>query len=324
VKRDRVEVEVERHPAPQAQAAHRVGPAAHEPGIGGGADAAAVGRTGPRHDAPCLEPEPARIRQRHNTEIQAQNQALAALLFLYRDVLGITLDWLENIVRAKKPVRLPVVMTRAEVTKVSSKLYGQNWIAGMLMYGAGLRLLECLQLRVKDIDFGYRQIVVREGKGGKARVTILPSAIEDRLKFHLEEVEARHEKDLSEGGGYVKLPDGLDRKYPGADRQWRWQWVFPAARQYIDPATGCPYRHHLHETVLQRAVKEAASRAGISKKITCHTFRHSFATHLLEEGYDIRTIQELLGHKDVNTTMIYTHVLNRGGRCVRSPMDFPK
>lgn len=253
-----------------------------------------------------------------------QNQALAALLFLYRDVLGITLDWLENIVRAKKPVRLPVVMTRAEVTKVSSKLYGQNWIAGMLMYGAGLRLLECLQLRVKDIDFGYRQIVVREGKGGKARVTILPSAIEDRLKFHLEEVEARHEKDLSEGGGYVKLPDGLDRKYPGADRQWRWQWVFPAARQYIDPATGCPYRHHLHETVLQRAVKEAASRAGISKKITCHTFRHSFATHLLEEGYDIRTIQELLGHKDVNTTMIYTHVLNRGGRCVRSPMDFPK
>jgi integron integrase len=248
---------------------------------------------------------------------------LAALIFLYRDVLGITLDWLENIVRAKMPVRLPVVLTRGEVTGVLSKLYGQNWIAGMLLYGSGLRLLECLELRVKDLDFGYRQIVVREGKGGKDRVTILPSAIEDRLKLHLEEVKARHEKDLSESGGYVKLPGELDRKYPGADRQWPWQWVFPAARQYNDSATGCLYRHHLHETVLQRAVKEAATRAGIPKRISCHTFRHSFATHLLEEGYDIRTIQELLGHRDVNTTMIYTHVLNRGGRCVRSPLDFP-
>ena len=155
-------------------------------------------------------------------------------------------------------------------------------------------------------------------------MTILPSAIEDRLKLHLEEVKTRHEKDLSESGGYVKLPGELDRKYPGADRQWPWQWVFPAARQYNDPATGRLYRHHLHETVLQRAVKEAATLAGIPKRISCHTFRHSFATHLLEEGYDIRTIQELLGHRDVNTTMIYTHVLNRGGRCVRSPLDFPK
>ncbi len=256
--------------------------------------------------------------------VATQNQALAALLFLYRDVLGITLDWLENIVRAKKPVRLPVVLTRTEVMQVLSRLNGQNWIAGMLMYGAGLRLLECLQLRAKDIDFGYRQIVVREGKGGKDRVTILPSAVEDRLKLHLEEVKARHEKDLSQGGGYVKLPGELDRKYPGADRQWPWQWAFPAARQYNDSATGRLYRHHIHETVLQRAVKEAAFRAGISKRVTCHTFRHSFATHLLEEGYDIRTIQELLGHRDVNTTMIYTHVLNRGGRCVRSPLDFPK
>ena len=253
-----------------------------------------------------------------------QNQALAALLFLYRDVLGVTLDWLENIVRAKKPVRLPVVLTRAEVMEVLTRLYGQNWIAGMLMYGAGLRLLECLQLRVKDIDFGYRQIVVREGKGGKDRVTILPSAVEDRLKLHIEEVKERHEKDLSENGGYVRLPGGLERKYPGADRQWPWQWIFPATRQYRDSTTGRLYRHHLHETVLQRAVREAATRAGLSKRITCHTLRHSFATHLLEEGYDIRTIQELLGHRDVNTTMIYTHVLNRGGRCVRSPLDFPK
>jgi integron integrase len=253
-----------------------------------------------------------------------QNQALAALLFLYRDVLGVTLDWLENIVRAKKPVRLPVVLTRTEVMEVLTRLYGQNWIAGMLMYGAGLRLLECLQLRVKDIDFGYRQIVVREGKGNKDRVTILPSAVEDRLKLHIEEVKGRHEKDLSENGGYVRLPGGLERKYPGADRQWPWQWIFPATRQYRDSTTGRLYRHHLHETVLQRAVREAATRAGLSKRITCHTLRHSFATHLLEEGYDIRTIQELLGHRDVNTTMIYTHVLNRGGRCVRSPLDFPK
>jgi integron integrase len=253
-----------------------------------------------------------------------QNQARAALLFLYRDVLGITLEWLDNIVRAKKPVRLPVVLTRAEVMQVLSKLYGQNWIAGMLMYGAGLRILECLQLRVKDFDFGYRQIVVREGKGGKDRVTILPSAVEDRLKQHLEEIKIRHEKDLSEKGGYVTLPNRLEKKYPDADRQWIWQWVFPAMRQYKESATGHLYRHHLHETVLQRAVREAAFRAGISKRVTCHTFRHSFATHLLEEGYDIRTIQELLGHRDVNTTMIYTHVLNRGGRCVRSPLDFPK
>jgi site-specific recombinase XerD len=162
------------------------------------------------------------------------------------------------------------------------------------------------------------------GKGGKDRVTILPSAVEDRLKQHLEEIKIRHEKDLSEKGGYVTLPNRLEKKYPDADRQWIWQWVFPAMRQYKESATGHLYRHHLHETVLQRAVREAAFRAGISKRVTCHTFRHSFATHLLEEGYDIRTIQELLGHRDVNTTMIYTHVLNRGGRCVRSPLDFPK
>jgi len=261
---------------------------------------------------------------RKNVAAATQNQALAALLFLYRDVLGMTLDWLDNIIRAKKPARLPVVLTGAEIINVLSNLYGQNWIAGMLMYGSGLRLLECLELRVKDVDFGYRQIVVREGKGGKDRVTILPKAVEERLRRHLEEVKARHEKDLKDDGGYVRLPGGLERKYVGAGRQWIWQWVFPATRQFRDSETGELHRHHLHETVLQRAVKEAAARAGIPKRVTCHTFRHSFATHLLEEGYDIRTIQELLGHRDVSTTMIYTHVLNRGGRCVRSPLDIPK
>jgi len=253
-----------------------------------------------------------------------QNQALSALLFLYRDVLGITLEWLDNVVRAKKPARLPVVLTREEVTTILSRLHGPNWIAGMLMYGAGLRLLECLRLRIKDIDFGYRQIVVREGKGNKDRITILPKAVEDRLKLHLEEVKILHGKDLMARAGYVMLPEGLEKKYPQANRQWSWQWVFPATRYFQGPTTDRRFRHHLHETVLQRAVKEAASRAGLAKRVTCHTFRHSFATHLLEEGYDIRTIQELLGHRDVTTTMIYTHVLNRGGKCVRSPLDLPK
>ncbi|MEW6719698.1 MAG: integron integrase [Thermodesulfobacteriota bacterium] len=251
-----------------------------------------------------------------------QNQAFSALLFLYKEVLGIRLEWIDGVVRAKRPKRLPVVLTRDEVSAVFCHLYGTNLIAAMLLYGAGLRLLECLELRIKDIDFGYRQITVRGGKGNKDRVTMLPAAVDARLKLHIEDVRARHEKDLKKGGGYVTLPKALGKKYVNADHSWGWQWVFPAHRQYRDPESGRLYRHHLDESVLQRAVKDAANRADVKKIVTCHTFRHSFATHLLEEGYDIRTIQELLGHRDVSTTMIYTHVLNRGGRCVRSPMDF--
>jgi len=250
-----------------------------------------------------------------------QNQALSALLFLYRDVLGIRLDWLDGVVRAKRPKLLPVVLTRDEVAAVLKNLSGGNLIAAMLMYGAGLRLLECLTLRVKDIDFGYHQVTVREGKGNKDRVSVLPGAVELRLKLHIEDIRVLFEKDLKEGGGYVRLPKALGRKYSNADRAWGWQWIFPAHRPYMDSETGLRHRHHLDETVLQRAVKEAAALADIKKHATCHTFRHSFATHLLEDGYDIRTIQELLGHRDVSTTMIYTHVLNRGGRCVRSPLD---
>ena len=231
------------------------------------------------------------------------------------------LTWLDDVVRAKKPKRLPVVMTRTEVRDVLSHLAGGKWIAAMLMYGAGLRLLECLCLRVKDVDFGYRQIVVRRGKGNRDRVTVLPAAVEAQLRHHFDEARIRHEADLKNGGGYVTLPGAPVGKYPGADRLWGWQWVFPACRQYTDPATGLHYRHHLDETVIQRAVKYAARRAGIQKPVSCHTFRHSFATHLLEDGYDIRTIQELLCHKDVNTTMICIHVLNKGGKCVRSPAD---
>ena len=250
-----------------------------------------------------------------------QNQALGALLFLFRDVLRIRLDWLDNVIRAKKPNRLPVVLTRQEVQAVMAHLFGPKWIAAMLLYGAGLRLMECLQLRVKDIDFGYRQITVRGGKGNRDRITVLPAAAETRLRNHLEEIRRQHEEDLKNDGGYVRLPSALAGKYPGAAREWGWQWVFPAYRPYKDNETGHLYRHHLFETVLQKAVRDAAIRSRIPKRISCHTMRHSFATHLLEDGYDIRTIQELLGHRDVSTTMIYTHVLNRGGRCVRSPAD---
>ena len=250
-----------------------------------------------------------------------QNQALSALLFLYRDVLREPFSPGDEAVRAKRPARLPAVLTRSEVKAVLAELDGTKHVIAVLLYGAGLRLMECLRLRVKDIDFGGNEVTVREGKGDKDRRTMLPVAARDPLRALLEARRQQHARDLASGGGHVDLPGALDRKYPGASRDWSWQYVFAAARPNRDPRTGQWRRLHLHESVMQRAVKEAMLKAGIVKRASCHTFRHSFATHLLEDGYDIRTVQELLGHEDVSTTMIYTHVLNRGGRGVRSPAD---
>ncbi|HEU5195885.1 MAG TPA: integron integrase [Methylomirabilota bacterium] len=250
-----------------------------------------------------------------------QNQALNALLFLYRVVLEQELPWLDEVVRARRPQHLPVVLTRDEVRAVLDRLHGVPRLMALLLYGAGLRLLECAQLRVKDIDFTMSQITVRSGKGAKDRVTMLPVAIRAGLLEHLEATRRQYEADVRRGAGWVEMPNALARKYPNAGRTWEWQWVFPATRFYVDRATGQRRRHHLHESVVQRAVKAALDGAGISKHASCHTFRHSFATHLLEDGQDIRTVQELLGHRDVATTMIYTHVLNRGPSAVRSPAD---
>ena len=250
-----------------------------------------------------------------------QNQAHAALLFLYRDVLGVPLGAVEALVHAKRPVRLPVVLTRDEVRAVLAELHGPSALVALLLYGGGLRVLEALHLRVKDVDLARPQLVVRDGKGAKDRVTVLPGRAVPTLRAHLARVQRLHARDLAAGAGRVALPGALARKLPGAAAEWAWQWVFPASRQYRDRETGEPRRHHLHATVVQRAVRDAARRALLAKRVTCHTFRHSFATHLLEDGYDIRTVQELLGHEDVRTTMIYTHVLNRGGRGVRSPAD---
>jgi integron integrase len=250
-----------------------------------------------------------------------QNQALNALLFLYHEVLSKKIGLINGVVRAKRPQRLPVVLTKDEVKRVLDRMSGAPHLMGLLLYGAGLRLMECCRLRVKDIDFSRNEIVVRSGKGNKDRYTMLPSAVRDSLIQHLRGVKAQHDEDLKNGLGRVSLPNALDRKYPNAGKEWGWQWVFPATSHYVERSTGEKRRHHLHESVLQRAFKEARLKAGVFKPAGCHSLRHSFATHLLENGYDIRTVQELLGHNDVTTTMVYTHVLNRGGKGVRSPAD---
>jgi integron integrase len=250
-----------------------------------------------------------------------QNQALQGILFLYRRVLKKDLGWINNVERAKKPVRMPVVFTSEEVNAILARLEGSKWIMASLLYGAGLRLMECLRLRIKDIDFSYNQIFVRDGKGQKDRITMLPDRVKEPLRTHLEKVKVTHDSDLKAGFGRVFLPFALKRKYPNADREWPWQFAFPASKVFKDPATGDVMRHHIHESVLQKALRSAMRSAGITKHGGCHTLRHSSATHLLGAGYDIRTVQELLGHKDVSTTMIYTHVLNRGGKAVQSPLD---
>src|SRR5947208_12519101 len=250
-----------------------------------------------------------------------QNQALSALLFLYKDVLKQEFGWLDGVERAKKPARLPVVLTRDEVHKIFAHLHGTARLMTGLLYGSGLRLMECVRLRVKDIDFGYARVTVRDGKSGRDRVTMLPVHLAAPLQLHLQKVKLQHDQDLANGFGEVWLPDALARKYPRAAREWSWQFVFPSSRISIDPRTQVKRRHHIDESSLQQAVKMAVRSAGLTKPASCHTLRHCFATHLLENGYDIRTVQELLGHKDVSTTMIYTHVLNRPGIGVKSPLD---
>jgi integron integrase len=278
-----------------------------------------------RHPAEMAEPEInaflTHLAVADKVSASTQTQALAGLLFLYRHVLGRKVGELEGLVRAQRDVRVPVVLTCEEVREVLSQLSGDKRLVASLLYGCGLRLMEALSLRVKDLDFSRCEVAVHQTKGHSSRVTMLPSTLVAPIQEHLLVVKRIHGCDLADGWGRVLMPAALDRKYPGAPADWCWQWVFPQATRWKNTRTGEEGRHHIHETLVQRAVKEAVSRAGITKHAGCHTFRHSFATHLLEAGYDIRTIQELLGHKDVRTTMIYTHVLNRGGHGVRSPLD---
>ena len=280
---------------------------------------------GLRHPSDMAEPEinafVTHLAVDEGVSASTQTQALSAILFLYRYVIRREVGALTDLVRAQKPRRLPIVLTADEVKSVLAELEGDKRLMASLMYGAGLRLNECLRLRVQDIDFSRSEIVVRGGKGDKDRMTMLPEALAAPLRRHLARVKQIHERDLAAGWGRVQLPDAVERKYPRAATDWRWQWVFPQQSMWKDPLTGTRGRHHVHETLVQRAMTDAVRRADLTKRATCHTLRHSFATHLLEAGYDIRTIQELLGHKDVRTTMIYTHVLNRGGQGVRSPFD---
>lgn len=256
-----------------------------------------------------------------NVSASTQNQARSALLFLYKHVLGVDLPWLANVEQAKKPRRLPTVLDNDEIRAVLGELSGVHWLVATLLYGSGLRLMEALRLRVKDVDLKRGEILVRDGKGFKDRVTMLPKVATEPLRGHLMQVGHLHHKDLAEGGGEVFLPYALERKYPNAGKEWGWQYVFPSATLSTDPRSSKVRRHHLADETIQRAIKAACRRAGIIKPATPHTLRHSFATHLLQGGYDIRTVQELLGHENVATTMIYTHVLNRGGRGVTSPLD---
>jgi integron integrase len=256
-----------------------------------------------------------------NVSAATQSQALAAILFLYKEVLGIELAWLENIPRAKRPRRLPTVLTKDEVRRILAEMTGTHSLMTRLLYGTGMRLTECLRLRVKDVELTRREILIREGKGGKDRVTMLPATLVEPLKEHLVRVRSLHERDRAADLPGVELPWALDRKHPSAGKLWAWQWVFPQGSLSVDPRSGIRRRHHAFGQTLQRAIKRAVVAAGVEKLVSTHTFRHSFATHLMEAGYDIRTVQELLGHKDVSTTMIYTHVLNRGGRGVVSPLD---
>jgi len=278
-----------------------------------------------RHPAEMAEPEInaflTHLAVKEKVSASTQNQALSALLFLYRHVLGREVGDLGKVIRARKPRRQPVVMTRDEVKAVLANLSGDKWLMASLMYGAGLHLMECIRLRVQDIDFSRNEIIVRDGKGAKDRVTMLPESLKAPLLEHLKRLKSIHERDLGDGWGSVPMPDALDRKYPNAPTEWRRQWVFPQENRWRNAKTGEEGRHHVDESLVQKAVRTAVARAGLIKRATCHTFRHSFATHLLEGGYDIRTVQELLGHKDVKTTMIYTHVLNRGLSGVRSPVD---
>lgn len=271
--------------------------------------------------APDVEAFLSHLAIERNVTASTQNQALNALVFLYRHVLRKDFGWLDDVVRAKRPSRMPVVLTRSEVINLLKRLEGTKWLMASLLYGSGMRLMECLRLRVKDIDFDYKQIIVRDGKGQKDRVTVLPAPLVEPIRAQIEWVKVLHERDLAAGYGEVYLPFALERKYPHSARELGWQYLFPSERRSVDPRSGVERRHHEDEGTLQRAVKIAVRAIGLTKPASCHTLRHSFATHLLEDGYDIRTVQELLGHKDVTTTMIYTHVLNKGGRGVRSPLE---